>query len=137
MSSEIVIRARKFQTNKLLDRKQFVVDVFHKEVGDVSLKMMTKELAKKFKVSEDTVVLFGFRTIFGGGKSTGFCLIYDSLDSLKKFEPKHRLFKSGVLVKSADAKKKTRRMKKEEKNKVKDLRGKAKKTGGADKKKKK
>ncbi len=28
---------------------------------------------------------------FGGGKSTGFGLIYDNLDSAKKFEPKYRL----------------------------------------------
>ena len=137
MSSEIVIRARKFQTNNLLDRKQFVLDVFHKESEDVSLKMMAKVVAKKFKVSEDTVTLFGFKTKFGGGKSTGFCLIYDSLDSLKKFEPKHRLLKKGLVQKKTDVKKKTRGMKKEEKNRLKKLRGKAKLSGGADKKKKK
>lgn len=28
---------------------------------------------------------------FGGGKSTGFGLIYDNLDAAKKFEPKYRL----------------------------------------------
>ena len=35
--------------------------------------------------------MFGFRTVFGGGRSTGFCLIYDTLDAAKKFEPKFRL----------------------------------------------
>ena len=30
---------------------------------------------------------------FGGGKSTGFGLIYDNLDSAKKFEPKYRLIR--------------------------------------------
>jgi hypothetical protein len=39
----------------------------------------------------ETVFLFGFRTAFGGGKSTGFGLIYDSVEDAKKFEPKHRL----------------------------------------------
>jgi hypothetical protein len=24
------------------------------------------------------IVLFGFKTAFGGGRSTGFCLIYDA-----------------------------------------------------------
>ena len=24
------------------------------------------------------VVLFGFKTCFGGGRSTGFCLVYDA-----------------------------------------------------------
>jgi len=39
-----------------------------------------------YKVPKDTVQTFGFRTQFGGGKSTGFALIYDSEADLKKFE---------------------------------------------------
>lgn len=30
---------------------------------------------------------------FGGGKSTGFGLVYDNLDAAKKFEPKYRLIR--------------------------------------------
>lgn len=45
-----------------------------------------------------TVTLFGFRTHFGGGKSTGFCLIYDSVEDMKKFEPKFRLARAGLQV---------------------------------------
>ena len=52
--------------------------------------MIREVVAKKFKVTVDTVVVFGFKTKFGGGKSTAFCLIYNSLDDLKKFEPKYR-----------------------------------------------
>ena len=33
---------------------------------------------------------------FGGGKSTGFGLVYDNLDSAKKFEPKYRLIRVRV-----------------------------------------
>ena len=47
-------------------------------------------LAKMYKTTSDVVVCFGFRTAFGGGKSSGFALIYDSLDFLKKNEPKYR-----------------------------------------------
>ena len=43
-----------------------------------------------YKTTSDVIVCFGFRTAFGGGKSTGFALIYDSLDFLKKNEPKYR-----------------------------------------------
>ena len=44
-----------------------------------------------YNVSEpQTITMFGFRTAFGGGKSTGFGLIYDTLDSLNKLEPKYR-----------------------------------------------
>ena len=49
-------------------------------------------LSQLFKVSEmNLIFLFGFRTVFGGGRSTGFALIYDDLESAKKFEPKYRL----------------------------------------------
>lgn len=54
---------------------------------------------QKFRVSDPTTVtLFGFRTHFGGGKSTGFCLIYDSVEDMKKFEPKFRLARAGLQV---------------------------------------
>ena len=45
-----------------------------------------------YKVQDPvTVILFGFTTQFGGGKSTGFALIYDNVQALKKTEPKYRL----------------------------------------------
>jgi hypothetical protein len=43
-----------------------------------------------YSAPKDQVIVFGFRTQFGGGKSTGFALIYDSKDALK-FEPRYRL----------------------------------------------
>ena len=39
----------------------------------------------------DRIFLFGFRTAFGGGRSTGFALIYDTAEAAKKYEPKYRL----------------------------------------------
>lgn len=49
-------------------------------------------IATTYKVQDpSTVFVFGFKTQFGGGKSTGFGLIYDNLAAAKKFEPKHRL----------------------------------------------
>lgn len=42
-------------------------------------------------------MLFGFRTQFGGGKSTGFCLIYDNVQFAKKYEPKYRLVRVSAL----------------------------------------
>jgi ribosomal protein S24E len=44
-----------------------------------------------YKCTPDRVFAFGFKTNFGGGKSTGFALIYDTMDFAKKFEPKYRL----------------------------------------------
>ena len=44
-----------------------------------------------YKTTSDCIMCFGFKTLFGGGKTTGFALIYDNLDYLKKYEPKYRL----------------------------------------------
>ena len=44
-----------------------------------------------YKTTTDVVFVFGFKTAFGGGKSTGFGLVYDNLNYAKKFEPKYRL----------------------------------------------
>jgi len=44
----------------------------------------------------NTIILFGFHIQFGGGKSTGFGLIYDSIDSAKKCEPHYRLNRFGI-----------------------------------------
>lgn len=53
-----------------------------------------------YKAPKDQIIVFGFRTQFGGGKSTGFGLIYDSKDSLK-FEPKYRLVRVSLVFNRA------------------------------------
>ena len=68
-----------------------VVDVLHPNRATVPKSELREMLAKMYKTTADVVVCFGFRTDFGGGKSTGFALIYDSMDFLKKNEPKYRL----------------------------------------------
>merc|ERR1711974_570514 len=69
-----------------------------------------------------------FQDRFGGGKSTGFCLIYDDLKAAKKFVPKYRLARNGLF----ELKHSARKQKKERKNRLKKLRGtkKAKGPGG-------
>lgn len=123
MTKEIVIRARKFMKNKLLDRRQFIIDVYTPDFSSVSKKDVSEVIAKKFKVPVEQVVVFGLKYKFGGGRATGFGLIYENKDSLIKFEPKHRLIKSKLIPKKES---KGRRLKKEHKNKTKKLRGKAK-----------
>lgn len=66
-----------------------------------------------------TIVLFGFKLAFGGGRSTGFGMIYDNTTVMKKFEPVHRLLKAGLSKKKGGA----RKQKKELKNRLKKLRG--------------
>ena len=55
---------------------------------------LKEKLGKMYeKGDEQCIFVFGFRTQFGGGKSTGFGLIYDTVDAAKKFEPKYRLIR--------------------------------------------
>merc|ERR1719180_536300 len=49
-----------------------------------------------YSCTADRVFSYGFKTQFGGGKSTGFALIYDTMDFAKKFEPRYRLVRQGV-----------------------------------------
>ena len=55
---------------------------------------LKEKLARIYDVKDpNTVFVFKFRTHFGGGKSTGFGLIYDSVENAKKYEPKYRLIR--------------------------------------------
>jgi len=130
--SAVIIRTRKFLTNRLLQRKQMVVDILHPSRANVSKDELREKLAKMYKVEKEVIFVFGFRTAFGGGKSTGFALIYDTLEAAKKFEPKYRL----VRHKLAEAQKTSRKQRKERKNRAKKFRGtkKAKAAAGKEKK---
>ncbi|KAI6650683.1 40S ribosomal protein S24-like [Oopsacas minuta] len=128
--AEIVIRTKKVMKNRLLNRKQMVLDVLHPNKPPVSKEDIRKQLAKKFKTTPDVIFCFGFRTAFGGGRSTGFALIYDSMSSAKYAEPKYRLIRQG----GEKVKRPTRKQRKDRKTRMSKVRG-TKKTKIATKKK--
>lgn len=68
-----------------------VVDIIHPNLASVSKANLREKLAAMYKCDKESIVVFGFKLAFGGGKSTGFALVYDSIDAVKKFEPKYRL----------------------------------------------
>jgi small subunit ribosomal protein S24e len=70
---------------------KFCSDVLHPNRPNVSKDDIRTKLGELYKSNKDSVSVFGFRTQFGGGKSTGFALVYDSNEALKKFEPHYRL----------------------------------------------
>ncbi|KAJ3413966.1 hypothetical protein HDV05_007255 [Chytridiales sp. JEL 0842] len=119
MADSVTIRTRKFQTNRLLQRKQMVVDIIHPGRPNISHKELGEKLAKLYKSDPECVFTFGLKTIFGGGKTTGFALIYDSLDVAKKLEPKYRLIRHGIGAKQQIS----RKQRKERKNRAKKFRG--------------
>ncbi|KAH0850149.1 hypothetical protein HID58_095732, partial [Brassica napus] len=129
----VTIRTRKFMTNRLLSRKQFVIDVLHPGRANVSKAELKEKLARMYEVKDpNAIFVFKFRTHFGGGKSSGFGLIYDNVESAKKFEPKYRLIRNGLDTKIE----KSRKQIKERKNRAKKIRG-VKKTKAGDPKKEK
>jgi len=92
MAPTFSIRTTKFKNNPLLGRKQFVCHVIHPGQANVSKADVCEKLATMYKVKDSkSVSVFGFMTNYGGGSSTGMGLIYESMDALKKFEPKYRL----------------------------------------------
>ena len=113
-----------------------IVDVLHPGRANVARKELQEVVAGMFKADPKLTVLFGFSTKFGGGKSTGFCLIYDNEEAIRKFEPKHRLIRNGFQERAE----KSRKAIKEAKNKSLKIRGtgrsiakhKAKRAGGED-----
>ncbi|CAG8630795.1 14204_t:CDS:2 [Acaulospora colombiana] len=109
-----------------------VVDIIHPGLANVSKDEIREKLSKMYKADKEVIFVFGFRTCFGGGRSTGFALIYDSLEVAKKFEPKYRL----VRHKLAEAKKTARKQTKERKNRAKKVRGTKKHKAAAGKKEK-
>eukprot|EP00397_Hematodinium_sp_SG-2012_P039786 GEMP01043498.1.p1 GENE.GEMP01043498.1~~GEMP01043498.1.p1 ORF type:complete len:151 (+),score=29.92 GEMP01043498.1:53-454(+) len=115
MSESFTVRTRKFMKNPLLGRRQFVVEVGHGARANVPKQDIAKKLAAMYKVNDiNCIVLFGFKTAFGGGRSSGFGLVYENLDKVKKFEPKHRQKRMGIEVKPGNP----RRAKKEIKTRV-------------------
>jgi len=119
-SAPITLRTRKFITNRLLSRRQFVLDILHPSRPNVPKSELQEKLATLYKSEKDRVVLFGLRTHFGGGRSTGFALIYDDVASQKKFEPKHRLIRNGIQPK---VDRPSRKLRHERKNRAKKVRG--------------
>merc|ERR1712182_79946 len=78
------IRAKKFISNPLLARKQCVLEVIHPNAGNVSKKDLREKLATAYKIPDvNCVHVFGMKTAFGGGRSTGFALMYDNLAAAK------------------------------------------------------
>jgi len=109
--------------NPLLHRKQMVIDVQHENLPNVSKDKLREKIMQDHGVKEkNTIALFGFQTQFGGQMSTGFCLVYDGMDFVQKFEPKYRLRRLKLMEERTGSAK----AKKEKKNKLKKLRSKAK-----------
>lgn len=57
-------------------------------MANVSKAAIKTKLAQVLKSKEEQIAVFGLKTKFGGGRSSGFALIYDTMDSRKKMDGK-------------------------------------------------
>lgn len=104
--AEFTVRTSKFITNPLLNRRQFVVELNHPSwCGTVPNKLVKDKLASMYKVDKDVISVYGFKTAFGGGSTSGFALIYDDLASFKRLEPNFRKTRVGLGKKRLPARK--------------------------------
>merc|ERR1711878_15714 len=110
-------------TNWCVNRKQMIVDISHGEQATPSGTKVRESLAKMYKSTPDCVIVYGLQTKFGGGSTTGFANIYDSLDYLKKNEIRYRQVRAGLCEK---IEKKARAQRRQLKNRKKKVKGTAK-----------
>jgi len=116
---QMTLTVKKFLYNPLLARKQFILDVNHSG-SSVSRATVRDKVMELFGASDaNCVSVFGFKEAFGGGKATGFGLIYDSVKDFKRFEPNYRVIRAGLKTKIEMG----RKGGKEKKNRMKKVRG--------------
>ena len=71
--------------------------MLHPKRANVPIAEIQEKLAEKFKTKKECCIVYGMKTKFGGGKSAGFALIYDSEDYRKKYDTLPRLRKVGYI----------------------------------------
>jgi ribosomal protein S24E len=74
-------------------------DILHPNRANISKEELRDKIATLYKANKEQVSVFGLKTQFGGGKTTGFALVYDSPEAMKKFEPHYRLVRVGLASK--------------------------------------
>ena len=122
MTGKFILYARKVINNPLLRRKQVQVELIHPESANISKTAIKDKLADMFKSKSEQIAIFGLHSKFGGGRSTGYALVYDSIDERKKYDQKKFLRRDGYV----QPPKRGRKQLKEIKGRVKRVHGTAK-----------
>ncbi|RLG77464.1 MAG: 30S ribosomal protein S24e [Thermoprotei archaeon] len=82
--------------NKLVGRRELEVVIDHMFKGTPKRSEMREALAKLYGVSTDLVIVKRILSEYGWGKSRARVHIYDNIERLKAFEPKHILRRHGL-----------------------------------------
>ena len=60
-------------------------------MANVPKAQIKAKLAQVLKTKDELIAIYGLKTKFGGGRTTGFATIYDSVDLRKKYDSKKML----------------------------------------------
>ncbi|EHY66301.1 small subunit ribosomal protein S24e [Nematocida ausubeli] len=121
MANTIKILEKK--QNPLLDRMELSLSVYHPSSGTPNKKDISKMLSEQLNASTDNIIVKDCFTRFGTHVSTAAAKIYNKKSSLEKIEHK---FVLNRILKEKEGKEVTklpRKLRKEEKNKKKKIRG--------------
>lgn len=66
-------------------------------MANVPKAQIKAKLAQVLKAKEENIAIYGLKTKFGGGRSSGFALIYDTTDARKKYDSKMNLRRVSFL----------------------------------------
>ena len=72
--------------------------MIHPDMANVKKDDIKTQLVKKFNTKEDRITVYGLKTRFGGGRSSGFALIYNSKEDKVKYDSKTALKKVGFRI---------------------------------------
>merc|ERR1712037_386711 len=88
MEGRVIYKFSKVRQNRLLNRVQMCIDVFHPSVPKIPNESIREYMRTHFK--KPHVNVFGVKKYYGGGRTRGYCVIYDNEESMKKYEPQYR-----------------------------------------------
>merc|ERR1712037_556634 len=88
MEGRVIYKFSKVRQNRLLNGVQMCIDVFHPSVPKIPNESIREYMRTHFK--KPHVNVFGVKKYYGGGRTRGYCVIYDNEESMKKYEPQYR-----------------------------------------------
>ena len=86
---KIHCRFTKVKNNRLLNRIQMIVDVYHEKSLNVTKQQIRDAISNKYK--KNHIILVNCQKLFGGGRTKAVALVYDNEDAMKKVENQRRL----------------------------------------------
>ena len=84
------------RVNPLLSRREVEAIIIY-ESGTPKREEVREEVAKKYNVEKERVIVEKMESLFGAKKARAHIHIYDSIEYAKKYERKHILKKHGLL----------------------------------------